>query len=103
MTDLLDYREEGFILPILRNKIRTYASVNAEMYNDKHELAPTGHYFVYLLHPKKGSCHFTIAQEIATGVWFSKDAPLFVEADIILEIGTAINFKRQPVSVHVSE
>jgi hypothetical protein len=103
MNELLDYHEEGFILPLQRNHIRTYASVNAEMVYDKHELAPTGHYFVYLLHPERGSCHFTIRQEIATGLWFSKDAPVFVEADIILEIGTAINFKKQPISVRVFE
>ena len=103
MNDLLDYHEEGFILPIQRNHIRTYACVNAEMIYDKQELAPTGHYLIYLLHPKKGSCRFTIEQEIATGHWFSKDAPPFVEPDIILEIGTAINFKKQPKSIGVAE
>jgi hypothetical protein len=103
MTGSLDYHEEGFILPIRRNHIRTYASVNAEMHADKQELAPTGHYFVYLLHPSQGSCYFTIEQEIATGKWFSKNAPRFVEQDIILEIGTAINFKNQPISMHAAE
>ena len=95
MNDVIDYREEGFMLPISRDKVFSYACVNAEMYNVGNELAATGVYFTYLLHPVKGSCRFTIEQEIGTGNWYSKDAPAFVEHDIILEIGTAINAKRE--------
>ena len=95
MTEKLDYSSEGFTIPIQRGNIKTYASVNVEMYYDDQQLEPTGHYFIYLLHPLRGSCHFIIEQVIATSNWFSKNAPGFVENDIIQEIGTAINFSRQ--------
>jgi hypothetical protein len=94
MKDLLDYSSEGFIISIERDNVKTYASVNAEMYYDDHQLEPTGHYFIYLLHPFQGSCYFLIEQVIATGNWFSKDAPVFVPDDIIQEIGTAISFSK---------
>jgi hypothetical protein len=94
-TEKFDYSTEGFTMPIQRGSIKTYASVNVEMYYDDQQLEPTGHYFIYLLHPLHGSCHFIIEQVIATSNWFSKNAPPFVENDIIQEIGTAINFSKQ--------
>lgn len=82
----------GFIVPIVRNGMEGYASVNIVKEMDKNELMPTGIYFTYLLHPNKGSCHFTMQQDVAQ-IWFSPDAPSFVEEDIVLEIGTEIKFK----------
>ena len=95
MKELLDYSSEGFCISIQRGNIKTYASINVEMYYDDQQLEPTGIYFIYLLHPLKGSCYFLIEQEIATGHWFSKNAPAFVEDDIIQEIGTSIYFSKQ--------
>ena len=89
-----DYTIEGFIIPIIREDIKCYASVNAEMYLDNDELDPTGLYHVYLLHYRYGSCNFLLDQEIGTGKWFSKNAPPYVEADIIFEIGTEITFRK---------
>ena len=97
MIEKLNLVEEGFMHTIERGAVKTYASINAEMYSDKNELAPTGQYFVYLLHSVKGSCYFNVEQALATGEWFSKNAPSFVEADIILEIGTVIHFKKEQV------
>ncbi len=95
MKDLLDYSSEGFTISIQRDNVKTYASINVEMYYDDHQLEPTGHYFIYLLHPFYGSCAFLIEQVIATGNWFSKNAPDFVADDIIQEIGTAISFSKK--------
>ena len=95
MAELLDYSTEGFTVPIQRGNVRTYASVNVEMYFDDQQLEPTGHYFIYFLHPLRGSCYFIIEQVVGSGTWFSKNAPAFVENDVIQEIGTAINFSKQ--------
>ncbi|MDO9374162.1 MAG: hypothetical protein Q7T76_07080 [Ferruginibacter sp.] len=99
MSQILDYSKEGFIIPLERGNIKTYASVNVEMYYDDGQLEPTGKYFIYLLHPALGSCYFNIEQEVGTASWVSKGAPPGLENDMIQEVGTAINFSRQQRSL----
>ena len=92
-----NYLEDGFIIPIEKNNVSGYASINKEMICAGSEMAPTGHYFVYLLHPQRGSLHFTIEQEIAAGQWFVRDHVVDIETDILLEIGIAIYKEEQRI------
>ncbi|HKO80714.1 MAG TPA: hypothetical protein VJU78_09970 [Chitinophagaceae bacterium] len=92
--DLVDYTGEGFIVPIIRDDTKTYASVNAIMYSDEDGLEPEGNYFVYLLHPKRGSSHFTIEYDYDTEKWISRDAAAWIENDMVLDIVEQIKQRR---------
>ena len=88
-SELVNYMLQGFKLPIVRNGVKTYASVNEEMYSEEDGLAPTGNYFVYLLDPAMGSTYFTL-EPFDDSVWVSRDAPQWVGLDIIKEISDKI-------------
>jgi hypothetical protein len=90
---LVDYTQSGYLLHIVRDEVKVYASINMEMYCDDEELEFTGSYFIYLLHPKKGSCHFTLEYDHELGQWITRDAAAWVDNDIVLEIGESIKRK----------
>lgn len=114
--EIVDYTQSGFILPIVRDNVKGYASINHEFYNDVDGLDFTGHYIVYLLHPKRGSMQFMlepdekekwvipkneVGREDDTETEDGKfkvpsriETPPGVEQDILDEIIQAIEFRR---------
>lgn len=116
MLDKVDYTQSGFILPIERNNIKGYASLNPEFYKDEDGLDFTGIYYVYLLHPMRGSMQFklepdadkkwAIAREVIDEddpeknypIVATKD-PLPLEQDILDEIIQAIELRKHSQGV----
>jgi hypothetical protein len=91
-----DYTVEGFILPIERDGVKGYASINAELYRDEDGLDRTGNYLVYLLHPIMGSANFTLEPDGAKG--FEKiEVPVWLKEDIIEEITKAIEVRNSSI------
>ncbi len=88
IESFFDYASHGFIMPLTIGGFNMYACVNAELLYDE-GLAETGQYYIYLLHPKHGSCLFKIEQDL-NGLWFSDDSPSFIDQDLINEIGVEI-------------
>jgi hypothetical protein len=88
VESFFDYSSHGFIMPLTIEGLNMYASINSEMAYDE-GLAETGLYYIYLLHPKHGSCVFKI-QQSADGQWFSDDSPSFIDEVLINEIGVEI-------------
>jgi len=95
-SELVNYMLQGFKLPIVRNGVKTYASVNAEMYSEEDGLAPSGNYFVYFLHPDKGSTYFNL-EPFDDCVWVSRNAPDWVGLDIIEEISDKIRSRLETI------
>lgn len=86
--ELIDYTNEGWIIPIEFGGARCYASINSEMvYEDG--LDPTGCYFVYLLHYRHGGCSFKM-EPSGEGKWDTVGQPDFIESEIIHKIIDAI-------------
>ncbi|MEJ7737412.1 MAG: hypothetical protein WKF97_08300 [Chitinophagaceae bacterium] len=98
MSNVIDYTSEGFMVPYERDDSRCYVSINAQMYCDEDGLAPTGSYFVYCLHPHKGSCYFTVEHDHDLSKWITTDAPSFIEHRFIAWIGEKID-ERKMVSI----
>ena len=102
---LVDYTVQGFTIPIVRNGVKGYASINAEMYFQRDDMETelpsdgldvSGNYHVYLLHPKHGSTHFTVEPDNSyTGL--AKDGGAYwltEDDDILQEIFDAIQAKK---------
>lgn len=121
MLDKVDYTQSGFILPIERNNVKGYASLNPEFYKDEDGLDFTGNYHVYLLHPLKGSMQFRLEPDANTKWTIAIDVaeiddplkeypmiasknPLPLEQDILDEIIQAIEMRKhsQGVATNVS-
>jgi len=66
-----------------------YVSVHVEYKCDEDVLTPTGKYFIYLLHPKRGSCTFILEMN-DKGQWVADHKPPFVTDDIIATISKGI-------------
>lgn len=92
---LIDYTSAGFIIPLVQNDSRVYASVNAIMFPEWDGLELSGNYFVYLLHAKRGSTHFTMEYDTELERWITRDAPEWVENELVYEIGKAIDAQKQ--------
>lgn len=89
---LVNYIGEGFLVPLIKGNVQTYAFVHGIM---SYNMDVTGTYFVYLLHPDFGSSDFTMEKEIdEDGVheeWVTEDAPFFIDYLLIKTIGEAIS------------
>jgi hypothetical protein len=89
---IVDYTSEGFLVPLIKGNIQTYAFVHGVM---SYDMETTGTYFVYLLHPDFGSSHFNMEKEIdedgLSERWISEDAPFFIDYLLISTIGEAIS------------
>ena len=57
---VIDYTDQGFTIPIVKNDVKGYASVHAVHYPESDGLDFAGSYFVYLLDPIRGSANFII-------------------------------------------
>ena len=90
-SQLVDYTVQGFTIPIIRDGIKGYASINAEMYMDYDGLDITGNYFVYLLHPIHGSTHFTIEPDNSYEGWQKEDGAMWIDKETKQEIINAID------------
>jgi len=83
MESFFDYSSRGFIMPLTVEGMNMYACIN----DDAQETpAP---YYVYLQHPKKGTCAFKIKHDM-NGHSFSEDAPAFINKQLIREIDMEI-------------
>ena len=121
MLDKVDYTQSGFILPIERNNVKGYASLNPEFYKDEDGLDYTGNYHVYLLHPFRGSMQFNLEPDADKKWVIARDDidvdepernypivgttdPFPLEQDILDEIIQAIEMRRhsQGVTTNVS-
>jgi hypothetical protein len=102
---LVDYTVEAFILPIVRNGIKVYASINTEMYwhFDEEEielpsdgLDVSGNYHVYLLHPRHGSANFIVEPDNSYTGFKKLGGPIWLtdEDDILQEIFEAIQARK---------
>ncbi|MEO7486736.1 MAG: hypothetical protein ABIU77_06525 [Ferruginibacter sp.] len=87
---ILDYTNEVLNIPLEMDGVRTYASVNAEFHYDEDGLKASDNYYVYLLHPKFGSCHFMVDHD-TTECPLCVNAPLWLEEEIIAKITGAIS------------
>lgn len=83
---MVDYTSSHMLVPIIKDDVQTYASVNAIMYNEDGQLANEGSYFVYILHPGKGSSYFTLEYDYTLERWISRDAVSWVGEDIMKTI-----------------
>ena len=66
-----------------------YISVHVEYKCDEDILTPTGRYFIYMLHPKRGSCTFYLEMD-DNGKWIREHKPPFVAEELIARIIEAI-------------
>ncbi|MEP7372260.1 MAG: hypothetical protein ABI675_02655 [Chitinophagaceae bacterium] len=98
MLSKVDYTQTGFTLPIERDNVIGYASVNVEFYTEEEGLDFTGNYIVYLLHPSRGSMQFTLEPDVENKWVIDNDGtinPFPIEQDILDEISQAIELRRQ--------
>jgi len=92
----MDYSNEGFILPVERDNVKGYASINSVLYRDEDGLDVTGNYSVYLLDPTMGSTHFDL--EIGTNDTLEiVGGAIWVNDDIVQEIIQAIEMRKKLV------
>lgn len=95
---MIDYTNEGFIIPIERDGGKGYASVNSMLFHDFEDdyLDITGNYFVYLLDPKKGSTHFTL-QNTGNKIrpFIREGGAIWIDSEIVQEIINAIENRRK--------
>jgi hypothetical protein len=91
---LIDYSSAGFIMPLAFDDAKVYASVNAIMFTEWDGLEFSGNYFIYLLHPKKGSTTFTMEYEAELQRWVTRDAARWVENELVLQIGQGIDSQK---------
>ena len=87
-----DYSSYGFILPLKVEGLKIYACINPSS-NNKEDEANTNPYYIYLMHPKKGTCSFKIEHNV-DGQSFSTNAPAFLDKALINEINIEIEERR---------
>ncbi|MEO6001481.1 MAG: hypothetical protein ABIN89_31805 [Chitinophagaceae bacterium] len=64
-------------------------NINPEMAAANIGIKPTGRYFIYCVHPERGSCSFILARN-ENNVWFSERHPAFIDPELITWIGGQI-------------
>jgi|SRR6266513_1539542 len=97
---MIDYTNEGFILPIEKDGVKGYASVNAMLALEEDGLDLTGNYFVYLLHPTIGSTDFIL--EPTSGKvrpWIRKGGDIRLDSETVQQISDSIEMRKIKTSV----
>ena len=115
---MVDYSDQGFTIPIIKNGVKGYASIHAILYREpknivhvslqiaggnnfdhKVSLDFTGSYFVYLMHPTRGSAHFTL--EPAGDSWEQYEPSAgWIDAEVLKPIIEEIECRR--IKAHLS-
>ncbi|HEV8270257.1 MAG TPA: hypothetical protein VGQ04_03070 [Chitinophagaceae bacterium] len=85
-SQLVDYSNEGFTIPIVRDDAMGYASVNKMFYGEEDGIEDSGNYFIYLLHPERGSTHFIIEPDNSYKGWNRLGGAPWVMDDLVQEI-----------------
>ena len=67
-----------------------YIAVHPEMHPTNTGISPTGRYFIYCIHPERGSCSFILEQD-EHGTWFSGDLPSFIDGNLVAGLGRQIS------------
>jgi hypothetical protein len=92
-NQLIDYTDQGFTIPIIKDEVKGYASVHAVHYRESDGLDFAGSYFVYLLHPIKGSANFII--EPSGDLWEKIDSSAsWIDEEILTPITEEIEIRR---------
>lgn len=82
-----DYTNEHVFIKITSGDSIGYASINSEMKPEMPGLLElVGTFFVYLLHPTKGSTSFTIDYDPITEKWYPVNAADWIEKEIMQQI-----------------
>ena len=93
--EYIDYTNEGFTIPIIRDEAKGYASIHAELYREEDGLDVTGNYFVYLLHPIMGSTHFTLELTPSNVKhWKKEGGAIWIDDKTVKEIVSQIEVRR---------
>ncbi len=101
MDYIIDYTNEGFTIPIVRDGVRGYASVHSMLYREEDGLDVTGNYFVYLLDPKFGSTQFTLERTTAKSMpWKKIGGAVWIENETVQEIITQIEMRKSKSQVN---
>ncbi|MBE7171957.1 MAG: hypothetical protein INR73_15325 [Williamsia sp.] len=66
-----------------------YLAVHPEMYPANPGIRPSGNYFIYCIHPERGSCTFVVKQD-ENCKWFSEKKLLFISDAFVEWIGEQI-------------
>ena len=88
---MVDYSNEGFIIPIVKDDVKGYASINSALYMDDGGLENTGHYHVYFLDPTRGSASFFLERSSENKTpWTASEGAVKVSNDVMQTIIEAI-------------
>ena len=67
-----------------------FIAIHPEMYQAKQGISPSGRYFIYCIHPERGSCTFILEQD-EHGTWFSERLPPFIDENLVAWLGRQIS------------
>ena len=67
-----------------------FIAIHPEMYPATQGIEPRGRYFIYCIHPERGSCTFTVEQD-EHGTWFAENQPAFVDESLVTWLGRQIS------------
>lgn len=87
--EILDNIYGAFSIGFQAGKYRGLLVILPEMGPSKPGISPTGQYFIYCNHPKRGSCTFIVEQH-EDNTWYSNVYPNFLEPELISWIGKQI-------------
>ena len=100
---MVDYTNEGFTIPIERDGARGYASIHSLLYSEDDGLDITGNYFVYVLHPTKGSFHFDLERSgDENNPWQVSEDNIWLDDITLKEITDAIEIKRMKEELNLN-
>lgn len=92
--NLFDYTNEHILVKIISGESIGYASINSEMKPEMPGLLElVGTFFVYLLHPTKGSTYFTIDYDSKTEKWVPIHSADWIEKKIMDQIIASLQNK----------
>jgi hypothetical protein len=87
-----DYSSYGFIIPLKVEGMEIFACINPSETTGENAV-DTSPYYVYLMHPKKGTCSFKIEHNVK-GQSFSSNAPAFLDKKLISEIDIEVGERK---------
>ena len=87
--ETIDYSFGSFALTFRDGRHIWYFTIHPQMCSAWEGVTPTGNYFIYCMHPTRGSCHLILEQDRNCD-WFSKHAPLCITMEILGWIGKHI-------------